>query len=118
MKNLRVSQQRIFASKYAEELSEFLLSEKDLSWTAFQSRATSIVQNGGCLVFDTADISWASTVKCSAPTLNGRVLLDNLYERDATFEVNASQVIVTISVYWSDGKGGSYSVPLKAVYTQ
>jgi type II secretory pathway pseudopilin PulG len=117
MKNLRVSEERIIATQYAQELGEFFLSEKDTDWTTFHATADDILKNNqGCQVFDYFDIQWDTALDCSSNFGTGSDLTP--FVRRAVFDVSASQVTVSIKVTWPDGKGGQYTVPLTTVYTQ
>jgi len=108
LRNMKVSEHRIIATHYAEELLSWMKNEKDDNWNDFMDNASAGVGTYYCF----SSLSWpASSGSCTTEKL------DSIYTRQALLTlVNSSQVSVNITVNWDDSNI-TYSVPLNTVFT-
>lgn len=95
------------ATRYAEELSEWLRSEKEIDWNAFAARA----DPGGTTAHCFNTLSWSST--CGA--ISG-IYTRNAYLQEVTNAGFVYQVNVTVNVTWSEA-GKNYSVPIRTTFS-
>lgn len=110
---LRVSktaEHRTLASHYADELSEWMLSESEQDWDAFVANRAPTATNLYC--FNQEPIgSWPSTSgACTAYTLN------TIYKRDVVLTKTSIgsgqyQVQADITVTWTEGSN-TFTVPV------
>jgi type II secretory pathway pseudopilin PulG len=115
LKDMQVSQHRIVASRAAEEMNEWLASEKETDWNAFINRALTIANNqGGCNVFNDTNISW-SYIACDSPPGNP---LQGIYTRTVSFEVNSTipEVTTRTIVTWTENRQ-TFTVPIDTVFS-
>jgi len=107
LRNLKVQEHKILATRYAQELLEWLRGEKEADWNQF-------VTHNGTYCFNSSPItSWGSRGNCSGYGLN------NLYKREVTLTVQgnpAYQVNVSITVLWQE-LGQTYQIPINTVFT-
>jgi prepilin-type N-terminal cleavage/methylation domain len=107
LRNLKVQEHKILATRYAQELVEWLRGEKEIDWNQFTTHT-------GTYCFNSSQItSWGSRGNCSGYGLN------NLYKREVTLTVQgnpAYQVNVSITVLWQE-LGQTYQVPINTVFT-
>ena len=107
LRNLKVQEHKILATRYAQELLEWLRGEKEADWNQF-------VTHNGTYCFNYSIITdWGSRGNCSGYGLN------NLYKREVTLTVQgnpAYQVNVSITVSWQE-LGQTYQIPINTVFT-
>lgn len=90
VRDMKINQHKILATRYASEFSEWLIGEKETNWDTFSSYFSS----GEEICFQT--LAWSH---------DGRPcdLIDSKYERFAEFTKQGNdQITVVISVSWSD----------------
>lgn len=118
LKRTQYNQENLIGTRYAEELDEWLSSEKEVSWTTFSSRAASPA-NYYCFedeltTCDATDTCWDNTVtSCN----DCGYTLDAQYKRCASLETNGSRVDVDIIVEWIDGPN-TFSIPLATTFSR
>lgn len=116
LRDMRVSQERIFASTYGTELVEWFKAERDTDWNTFYSNAQSF--NGGCKEFNTVNtISWTNLPLCTGNSIGS---INEIYPfvRKVTIPTPAvGSVTIQISVEWTEGKN-TYTVPINTVFTE
>lgn len=124
------NQNKIRATHYAEELREWLSSEKEINWggslcsgciisntTPFTERTTQVVPKTDFCFNDPLLPQWPGP-GASSCYMN----LDNQYRRIATFSATSvvggyvNQVGVSISVEWKEGSQ-TLIVPMQAVFS-
>ena len=107
LRNLKIQENKILATRYAQELLEWLRGEKEADWNNFTTK-----NNTYC--FNSSPIpSWGSAGNCSNYGLN------NLYKREVNLNPQGNppyQVNVSITVSWQE-LGQIYQVPLNTVFT-
>lgn len=126
VRNMQINEHKIIATKYAEELIEWLRSEKENDWggaawasgtpATFTERAT---RSGSptTYCFNTA-LNWSSLGACS-PSYG----LSSFFKREATLEGTAlpltgyiNQVTIDVTVEWQE-LGNTYEVPIKTLFS-
>lgn len=118
---MQVTEHRLYANRHAEELVEWLRSEKEADWEAFVARDTG---NGSgtpyCfnqkLDFLDPAPEWP-TVTLADCAYNGVGEPPLIYRRYAQLTAeNSNQVNIEIIVEWREGNK-YYSVPINTVFT-
>jgi len=110
LQNLKVQEHKILATRYAEELLEWLRGEKEVDWNKF-------INYRGNYCFNSSPIpmsNWPASGNC--PTAS---FLNNLYKREVILNPQGSppyQVNVSITVLWQE-LGQTYQVPINTVFT-
>ncbi len=105
LRNMQVNEHKIIATHYAEELSNWLTSQKEEDWNTFVNYASSTPY---CF----KSLNWpASPAACSATDQ----IAGTIYTRQATVDGDTTQMKASITVSWSEG-GNKYSVPINTVY--
>lgn len=131
LQKTQTTEHRLYATRYAEELMEWLRAEEETSWETFTARD---LNNGGgttyCfntpLDFQTPDWSTYGTnlTACmydgiGTPSPTGTALPPRIYKRYAIITAigpDFRQVNVQIIVEWRDGNR-YYSTPLNTIFT-
>lgn len=121
MRNMKVNEHKILATRYSEELLEWLRAKREIDWVTFYGRASSGAGTTYCFnvspIADT-DISsetsgWPSAGICSSPPSG---LNPAIYNRTVTLtRVGSDQVNVAVKVSWSEF-GNSYSIPINTLF--
>jgi type II secretory pathway pseudopilin PulG len=107
LRNLKVQEHKILATRYAEELLEWLRGEKEADWNQFATYNDTYCFNSSPI------ISWGNSGNCSSYSLN------NLYKREVTLTVQGTppyQVNISIIVSWQE-LGQTYQVPINSIFT-
>jgi type II secretory pathway pseudopilin PulG len=117
LKRTKFNEQKLVATRLAEELEEWLRGEKEEDWTTFYGTHASPGGTTYCFddsVYDSDNnIAWPSSGACG--TSYG---LKQLYLREVTLTQSlTSQVQVVISVRWKDGQN-VFSVPISTILTK
>lgn len=104
----KINERKIIATRYAEEVMEWIRAERDIDWNQFVLQA----QSGGTTqwCFNSATLVWSSS-----PCL---YTLDSQFKRTARlYSITSAgaiyQVNVAVNVEWLEG-GKTYSVPLNS----
>jgi type II secretory pathway pseudopilin PulG len=110
LQNLKVQEHKILATRYAEELLEWLRGEKEVDWNQF-------INYRGTYCFNSSPIpmsNWPASGNCPTGSF-----LNNLYKREVILNPQGSppyQVNVSITVSWQE-LGQIYQVPINTVFT-
>lgn len=121
----KVNEHKILATYYAEELREWLRSQKDADWNAFIAQLAS---NSYGMCFLSTPSSWNGPAcpSTGCPTTCAFTLGDSpnqIFQRYALYSVGipignlSEEVRVEITVVWREG-GRTFTVPLYATFTQ
>jgi type II secretory pathway pseudopilin PulG len=110
LRTAKINEHKILATRYAEEVLEWMRAERDIDWNAFSGRADSAGSTVYC--FNSEPPAW-SAASCGYG-------LDSVFKRSATLtSFSASgyvyQVNVAIRVEWLEG-GKLYTVPLNTTF--
>jgi prepilin-type N-terminal cleavage/methylation domain-containing protein len=112
LRNMKINEHKILATKYGEELLEWFRSQKEKDFQVF---ATYAGDSGTSYCFNSLRISWPGTGSCS--TYNG--LNPPIYTRDAILTKSGSPTTTTVSVEitvsWQE-IGNTYTVPINSVF--
>jgi Tfp pilus assembly protein PilV len=104
LRNTQINEHKIMATKYAEELMEWLKSQKENGWKDFYD------QSDGQHCFNT--LVWPPSVpgNCGLTFISGTI-----FKRYATLtKMSGNQVNIQVTVTWSE-IGNTYSVPLETI---
>lgn len=103
---------KLKARHHADQLLEWIKSEKDIDWATFVVRAGNYTY-----CFENEALAWGTDVLSG----NDCTLLNSLYKRYATFRTTGSggsaQVDVVVQVDWVVG-GNSYNTSLHTIFSQ
>lgn len=113
LRNMKVNEHKILATKYSQELVEWLRSEKEENWETFVSTYTT-TSPGKTYCFNDADISWPAEGECATDGLSPAI-----YKRQATltsYAVPVARVGVNVIVSWTE-LGIGHTVPVNTVFT-
>lgn len=121
IRNMKVSEHKILATKYAEELMEWLKSQKEINWDDFVSMADNKTYCFNDNINLTDVFKGKASGSCVAPNdytgITGTTPL--IFKREATLAQEGSpveQVNVSVKVEWKE-LGNTYQVPLYSVLT-
>ncbi|MBI2051947.1 type II secretion system protein [Candidatus Roizmanbacteria bacterium] len=114
LQNMKVSENKIRATRYAEELVEWVRGEKETDWKTF----TTTRVGDWCFNSDPLE-SWPTETGACADVAYD---LKNFWKRDLKIgdpspADNPTQVNVTATVSWQEG-GNTYTVPIKTVVSR
>jgi len=108
LKNMKIQEHKILATRYAEEGIEWVKQEKEDDWSIFITRGS----DGGTTYCLNTSLSWGSSSAC------GSYGLSTIYKRELVITNSGSpvnQVEATVTVYWQD-MGTDLSVPIKTIF--
>ncbi len=113
LRNVQISQHKILATRYAEELLEWVKNEKQNDWYSFFQSRAGIENTNYIYCFNNTVLAWPAAGSCSTPGLTPPI-----YNRTLTLRSSdgGSKIEVTIDVGWTDFNI-SQSVDLKSVMT-
>ncbi len=104
----KVNERKLIATRYADELIEWLRSEKEIDWVAFSAHGDSAGTVQHCF----GTLSWSSP-SCNIDTvLTRRAYLKQI--RDPSNYVY--QIQASVEVNWTES-GKNYTVPLKTTFS-
>ena len=123
LRNLKVQEHKILATRYAQELVEWLRGEKEENWggelyninnpvDSFTEKITKF-RSSQAVCFNSLD--WNNTSPCTYS-------LDSFFKRTASFTWNSNfenyiyQVNASILVEWQE-LGQTYQVPINSIFT-
>ena len=114
------NENKILATRYAEELIEWLRGEKEVDWEQFKTNTIpdppGTAQNY-CFYQKTFGSNWNNTSKLNT-TCSG-FELGSVFNRDLTITPtsDSNQVNVDVTVSWRDGPN-TFTVPVKTVFSR
>jgi hypothetical protein len=120
---------KIYATRYAEELAEWLRIQKEQDWAAFYTKAggggASVVYcvNGSIDLNSTLDAALtlvnASNCNYDGITSASGTTRPKIFRRTVTFTTSSNQLPVqaAILVEWQEGPNQIFSVPINTTYT-
>lgn len=134
LRNMKINEHKILASKYADELLEWLRSKKETDWDFFNTKVNSASNKVYCfnstlLNYDFSDLNngWFSEETSNNCTGRFNSLDPAIYDRQVHLEginqgtcgLNSGlycQIKVSIEVKWQE-LGTSYSVPVSTIFS-
>lgn len=108
LKNMKIQEHKILATRYAEEGNEWVKQEKEDDWSIFITRGSA----GGTTYCLNNSLSWDTAASCGGYDLRA------IYKRELVIKNSGSpvdQVEATVMVSWQD-MGTVLSVPIKTVF--
>lgn len=120
---------KIYATRYAEELAEWLRIQKEQDWATFYTKAgggaAAIVYcaNGSIDLNSTLDVALtlvnASNCNYDGITSASGTTRPKIFRRTVTFTTSSNQLPVqaAILVEWQEGPNQIFSVPINTTYT-
>ncbi len=117
IKQTKFNEQKLLATRYAEELEEWFRGEKESDWATFYGTRAGAGGRTYCFSDSTYDGSgnliWPTTGNCGLS-----YDLRSLYKREATLTQSlGSQVQVVIRVDWRDGPN-IFTVPITTILSK
>lgn len=114
LRNMKFNEHKILATRYGEELLEWLRGEKEDDWKVFFNKA---LPNSKNYCFNTSPVPdvWPAVGFCNANDYS----LVSFLKREAILnvsELDNKQLTVNITVQWKE-LGNTHSVNLKSVFT-
>ena len=105
LRNMKINEHKIIATRYAEEAIEWLKNEKETDWKTFTTNAA-ICASNQCFY----NLDWSGRcISCNK--------IDEIYSRTVDFQPVSSSVInVTVKVSWSE-IGNTYTVPIQSTFS-
>ena len=118
LRNIKVSEHKIVATQYAQELTSWIRVQKETDWNTFVDNYTA-VDPGKTYCFNNATIAWPDP-NIANPCTNFSLGTPAIYKREITLIRSGtppSKVEISITVAWNDA-GNTYSVPLNTVLSR
>lgn len=121
LRDMKVNEHKIIASQYADELMEWLRSQKEVDWEAFYAKASlgGLIYCFNNQLGSTNNITDFSAGDCDNNYTGIQGQSPEIFKRQATLETVAGlsdQVNVLVEVEWKE-LGNTYKVPIKSVLT-
>ena len=110
LKNMKQDEYKLRATRYAEELNEWLRGEKEKDWDVFYGYA-----NNNTYCFNSTSLSFPA-VPGNNPCSANDFSLEGLFKRSMILSQSGNKVITKINVSWNEG-GNTFTVPLNTVYS-
>ena len=113
IRNNEVNQHKILGTRYAEELIEWLKSEKEVDWKTFYSRAP-FEPDIASYCFNSQLSDWTSV---PANDCGASYTLDDVFRRWAILQqYGDDQIKISVTVQWRE-YGNTYSIPINTVFS-
>lgn len=109
IRNSQNAQNKILATRYGEELMDWLRGQKEADWQAFLAKSNPTPY---CFSQEPVSLPWPAAGACST-----NPLINSLFEREATLTYVEQQqrVNVTVNIDWSES-GNNFNVKLSSVF--
>ncbi|MBI5123746.1 type II secretion system protein [Candidatus Roizmanbacteria bacterium] len=110
LKNMKIQEHKILATRFAEEGIEWVKQEKEDDWPIFITRGSA-----GGKTYCLNSLNWNTSVNCGEVYALGT---PGFFKRELLITNSGSpinQVEATVTVYWQD-MGTVLSVPIKTVF--
>ena len=112
------NENKILATRYAEELIEWLRGEKEVDWEQFKENTIpNATAENYCFYEKTFGNNWNNTSKLNT-TCSG-FELSSVFNRDLTITPtsDSNQVNIAVTVSWRDGPN-TFTVPVRTVFSR
>ncbi len=118
IQNSKSAENRILASRYGEELLDWLKGQKETNWASFVAKTSTSVTSY-CMTAEPINYSintWPSSGSCGANQyITGTNFIRQVdLQQDQLFGTN-SRINVSIHVKWSEA-GNNYDAPIGSVF--
>lgn len=120
LKRTQFNQRKVFATRYAEELEEWMRGEKEANWTTFSARSPgTYCINEDMTTCISAGTCWDENSACTSNdySLGAGIGLSNGYKRMVMLTTSGSRVDVNITVDWVDGPN-TFDVGLASTFSR
>ncbi len=111
---------KIFATRYGEEVEEWMRGEKEANWTTFSARSPgTYCMNAEITTCDAGDTCWDENAACDSDdySLGESGSLNNGFKRTVELTTVGTRVDVDIVVSWIDGPN-TYDVTLNSSFSR
>ncbi len=112
LRNLKSNENKILATRYAEELVDWLSGEKEDDWNIFYNKSSNA---GTVYCFNNLVITWPASGACASYGLSA------FFKREATLKRGLigsdPKIDVTVDVSWSEASQ-TLKVPIKTIFTR
>ena len=107
LRNMQINEHKIVATRYSQELLDWLRAEREENWVTFYDKST------GTYCFNDSDISWdGGVVDCQDVYSLGSGIK---YKREVNLSrASSTQVEIKIITEWQE-LGNTYSVPINTI---
>jgi len=110
IRNNEVNQHKILGTRYAEELLEWLKSEKEVDWKTFYNRVPT--EPSSVSYCFNEGLNWSFSNDCGTS-----YTLDGIFRRWAVLQQYGSdQMKIAVTVQWRE-YGNTYSIPINTVFS-
>jgi type II secretory pathway pseudopilin PulG len=110
LKNMKIQEHKILATRYAEEAVEWMKQKKEDDWSVFAGH------NAGYYCLNSLDnLDWTSYSNSSPVCTAGDYISGTIFKRELLMAKPADQVNTTVTVTWQD-MGTDLSVKIKTVF--
>lgn len=114
LRDMKINEHKILATRYGEELLEWLRSQKEIDWNQFVNQHSGGSAKKYC--FNLSPISgWPVEGSCG-PTQ----LINSFYKREVTISNQSTppvlQTSISITVTWNE-PSGLYSFPINSIFS-
>lgn len=110
LRTAKINEHKILATRYSEELLEWMRAERDIDWNAFTARADSAGSTEWCFNADPPVWSASSCGYTFNSVFKRSARLTSLSASGYVYQVN-----VAVNVEWVEG-GKVYTVPLNSTF--
>ncbi len=120
LKRTQFNQKKIFATRHAEEVLEWMGGEKEADWTTFITHSPSVYcMNEEVTTCSADDSCWSVPTACPAGEypLSSTGELNNGFARNVTLQTDGTTVRVTAIVTWKDGSN-EYDVTSSTTFSR
>ena len=111
LRAIQSNKNKILATRYAEELAEWIRGEKEADWQEFTTGITNKVNKTYCFYTSPIQI-WPSQGACNGTS---EQKIRGIFEREISLSLSGERVNVNIVVEWLEGNQ-TLSVPIKTVF--
>jgi hypothetical protein len=106
LKRSQFNQRKIFATRYAEEVEEWMRGEKETNWATFSSHSPgTYCINDEISACSGTGTCWDDNAACAGTdySLGASAGIQNGFKRSVELNTLGSRVDVSINVSWKDG---------------
>lgn len=110
LRTIKANENKILATRYAEELAEWVRGEKEEDWTVFTT-----TRMGNWCFSQEPVTKWPDSKSTTNPICPDSQVIGSLFKREMIVELSGERVNASINVVWSEGVQ-TLSVPIKTVF--
>ncbi len=117
IRDMQLSEHKIIASRYADELMAWIKSKREIDWYSFSQHAGTYCFNSTLTFSADPNADWPSSGGCAANDFSFGT--PAIFKREVQIQTQgtpATQANTTVTVSWKE-LGNTYSVPLQQLFT-